>query len=163
MTQLATAYHFLYNSRTSEWHLAASRRPHGANQDTTASKSKDILRTSTYHTRSSASNTSCSSSQDSRCSQTGTTPFSFHVANPTAITTLTAPANHNAVDIPTFPLLVQPPIIPPKSKVATEAMRRFLFTFSLASKCGSETRSQYKLVRTVVGTSFNPSSLLVTI
>lgn len=98
-----------------------------------------------------------------RCSQTGTTSFSFHIANPTAITTFTAPAIHNAVDIPTFSLLVQPPMIPPSSKVTTEAMRRFLLTFSLASKCGSETRSQYREVKTVVGTSLSPRSRDVTI
>jgi hypothetical protein len=54
-------------------------------------------------------------------------------------------------------------MIPPISSVTADATRRFLFTLSLASICGSLIRSQNKLVNTVVGTSLIPNVRLVTI
>lgn len=95
--------------------------------------------------------------------QTGTSSFAFHNAHPTAMATLTAPANHSAADIPTLLLLNHPPIIPPRSSVTADATRRFLFTLFRANICGSLIRSQNKLVNTVVGTSLIPRVRLVTI
>lgn len=94
---------------------------------------------------------------------TGTSGLAFHSAQPTAIAILTAPASHNAADIPTLLRLSHPPIMPPRSRVTAEATRLFLLTLSFASMCGSLIRSQNRLVNTVVGTSLIPRILLVTI
>jgi len=82
-----------------------------------------------------------------------------------ATTILIEPASHNTVDIPTELRLSQPPTRPPVKIITTLAALRFLFTFldNGAQSFGSEARSQYTLVRTVVGISLKPRSLLVTI
>jgi hypothetical protein len=76
-----------------------------------------------------------------------------------------APPSHRALDMCALLLLSHPPAIPPMRKLMIAPILRFLLTFFFrgASNFGSDARSQYTLVNTVVGTSLNPSNRDVTI
>jgi hypothetical protein len=65
--------------------------------------------------------------------------------------------------MPALLLLIQPPAIPPISIASTAAALLFLFTLFLSNIFGSLAKSQYTLVKTVVGTSLKPNNRLVTI
>lgn len=75
------------------------------------------------------------------------------------------PLSHKTLDKRALLLLSHPPAIPPMRKVMIAPTLRFLLTFFFrgTSSLGSEARSQYTLVNTVVGTSLNPSNRDVTI
>ena len=87
----------------------------------------------------------------------------FHIDQEQAIPSLIAAAIHRLIDSPAELLLIHPPAIPPIKIINTAPTLRFLFTLSAFNIFGSLAKSQYTLVKTVVGTSLNPSSLDVTI
>jgi hypothetical protein len=97
--------------------------------------------------------------------QSLTTPLAFHTDQLKAMEIFIAPPNHKALDRRALLRLSHPPAIPPMRNVMTAPTLRFLLTFFFkgASSFGSEARSQYTLVNTVVGTSLNPSNRDVTI
>lgn len=92
-------------------------------------------------------------------------PLAFQTDQLIAMAIFIAPPTHKALDIPALLLLSHPPAISPMRKVTTAPTLRFLLMlfFKGANNFGSEARSQYTLVKTVVGTSLNPSNLDVTI
>lgn len=93
------------------------------------------------------------------------TGFPFQVNHATAIANLTAPAIHSAAAMPALDLCSQAPRIPPATNNTTADTLLFRFTFSPngASTRGSDSRSQYSEVSTLVGTSLKPRTRLVTI
>lgn len=75
------------------------------------------------------------------------------------------PASHRAALIPADDLCIHPPATPPPTSKKMLAIRLFRFGFLLSGAInnGSLNKSQYRLVSTFVGTSFTPSTLLMTI
>jgi hypothetical protein len=77
----------------------------------------------------------------------------------------TPAANQSAADMPSLVLLNHPPMIAPRRSKTAAAILRFLFQLSVgpANILSSFPRSQYTLVSTVVGISFKPNCLDVTL
>ncbi|KAH9828906.1 hypothetical protein Tdes44962_MAKER02335 [Teratosphaeria destructans] len=74
------------------------------------------------------------------------------------VTTFTPPLNHNTAGNPPSLLNNHPLMIAPANNSTTDAARRFLRTLFVANSLKSPMRSQYVDVRTLTGSSLNPSN-----
>jgi len=88
-----------------------------------------------------------------------------HTSHDNVMQTFTPAAIQSADGMPPLVVLSQPPMIAPKSKRTAAANLRFRFqlSFSPTNSFSSFPKSQYTLVKTVVGISLSPSCLAVTL